>query len=301
MISYLTLVLLVVVILSLLILSSYNISNEINISNIKKKIKYKDDDPINNVNILGTHDSLTYKINNYFSPFGKTQQLDLKSQYNVGARFFDLRFKKKNNELLAFHGIIDLGLNLTQVFDIFVDILKEEGSFIILNIKEEDSPEKIDPESDILKYFIDRNKAEMVIFNSGETIPKISEIQNKIFFSNIIQTQKQFGFTVWKYNTIFETYNLKIEDINEGTIDNKISAISDCLAKRDEKKINIIFFSLQTNIYTSIKYISSQIHKNLTKSGLLKNKNGFIFVFDYINNIYSPQNKLIDTITLPAS
>jgi 1-phosphatidylinositol phosphodiesterase len=300
MVLYLIITILILIVLSLIILSSYNIADEMKISNTKKTIKYKNDDLINKVNILGTHDSLTYKINNYFSPFGKTQYLDLKKQYNLGARYFDLRFKKKNKELLAFHGIINLGMTISEAFDIFLELLKEDDSFIILTIKEEDSPEQIDPDADILKYFVDRKKEDIVIFNSGETIPKIGDIKNKIFFINIIKNETQFGFTAWKYNTVFETYNLKIEDVNDTTIDDKISSISDSLKNKNSNKINIIFFSLQTNIYTSIKYISSEIHKRVKDLELLKNKTGFILIFDYINNIYNYQNKLIDSIILPS-
>lgn len=299
MFSYILLIL-ITIILSVVILSSYNIIDNYLISITKKKLKYKDEEQINNINILGTHDSLTYKINNYFSPFGKTQYLDLKTQYNLGARYFDLRFKKKNKELIAFHGIVNLGISISETFEIFLDILKEEDSFVILNIKEEDSPEQIDPNADILKYFVDKKIEDKVIFNSGENIPKISDIKNKIFFINIIKNNTQFGFTAWPYNKVFETYNLRIEDENETTINKKLSTIEDCLKNRSADKINIIFFSLQTNIYTSVKYIASQIHKNVNNSELLKQKKGFIFVFDYINNIYSYQNKLINSIDLPS-
>lgn len=300
MISYLITTILIIIILSLLALSLYNIVDDIQTSTIKRNVKYNDQDQINKVNILGTHDSLTYNINNYFSPFGKTQALDLKRQYNLGARYFDLRFKKVNKELLAYHGIINIGLTMSEVFDTFLDLIQESDSFIVLNIKEEDSPEQIDPNTDILKFFVDRKKDDKVIFNSGSDIPKISDIKNKIFFINIIKNDTQFGFTAWKYNSVFETYNLKIEDVNDTDIDNKISVIKDALKNKDANKINIIFFSLQTNIYTSIKYISSEIHKKVKNLNLLNKQTGFIFVFDYINNIYNYQNKLIDAITLPS-
>lgn len=289
---------LVLIILILVSYSLYNIIDDIKILNLRRDLNYNEENRINDVNLLGTHNSLTYKIHNYFSPFGKTQSLNLQQQYNIGARYFDLRFKKINNELIAFHGVIDLGLNIKEVFDIFFTILKQNNSFILLSVRKEESKEPINIEKDIYTYFIKNDKTEQVLFNNGINIPTIKDLKNKIFFINIYKDDVEFEFISWPYNTIFSKFNLYVEDVNDTSIENKIKLIKEMLIQHRPSCINIIFFSLQTNIYTSIKYISSTIHKKILDSGVLKDKKGFIFVFDYLNNIYSYKNKLITNIML---
>lgn len=277
--------------LLIIILSEYNKKNRI--KQTVTNLNYDENMLLKDVNILGTHDSMSYNINNYFSPFAKTQNFDLQTQYNLGVRYFDLRFKKKENgDVVAFHGIVDLKIKREEIFEFFFNIIKKEKTFIILNILFEDRSMQL--YTDIIKYLQDNNFLPNCIFNNSN-IPKIKNLYNKIFFSNIYEKDDIYKFLIFDYNAININFNIKKEDVNEGSISDKIQILKKVLNERNGNKINIIHFSLQTNIYLSVNYIARKIHKEIENDGILKNKKGFILVFDFVDDLY---NGLINQIEL---
>lgn len=264
------------------------------IFHIKNKLNYNDDDYINKINILGTHDSLTYSIQNYLSPFAKTQSVDIKTQYNLGSRFFDLRFQKKNNKLIAYHGFVNLGITFEYVFLEFLKIIEEENGFVLISIREENDSDYFNIKEDIYNFFVSQNKETKVLFNNG-TVPQIKDLKNKIYFINIVKKNDLYSFISWPYNTVFNSNDLMVQDVNEADIKNKINIIEEFLT-HSENSIKLNFFSIQTNFFQSIKYIADSLQTAIYKNNILKGKRGFVFIFDYIELIYI--NGLINDILL---
>ena len=59
--------------------------------------------------MIATHDSYTYQksnniLINLFSMFWKCQKLDIKKQYELGARVFDVRIYRYKNKWYTAHG-----------------------------------------------------------------------------------------------------------------------------------------------------------------------------------------------------
>lgn len=77
---------------------------------------WTDDSLLGLVPISGTHHSCTYTINNVLSLFAKTQRYSLLEQLNRGVRCLDLRLKKVNGQLWAFHDFVDLNLNWSRIW-----------------------------------------------------------------------------------------------------------------------------------------------------------------------------------------
>ena len=60
--------------------------------------------------MIATHDSYTYQkarniLINLFSMFWKCQKLDIKKQYELGARVFDVRVYRYKNKWYTAHGL----------------------------------------------------------------------------------------------------------------------------------------------------------------------------------------------------
>jgi len=70
------------------------------------------DRPLATYTLPGAHDALTYAFKGWHRRGAKggtvTQVLDLTSQFNLGIRYFDIRVKEKNGELIGFHGMFNL-------------------------------------------------------------------------------------------------------------------------------------------------------------------------------------------------
>ncbi|CAG7853059.1 SubName: Full=Uncharacterized protein {ECO:0000313/EMBL:CCA72524.1} [Serendipita indica DSM 11827] len=73
---------------------------------------------IQNMNIPGTHDSLTWNVPALTSPFTQTQELSLFDQLNYGARFVDLRIGLLDNKIRMYHSsyLLDETAELEDIF-----------------------------------------------------------------------------------------------------------------------------------------------------------------------------------------
>lgn len=87
--------------------------------------------------ILGTHQSLTYTVNNVISLFTKTQKYSLIEQLNRGVRALDIRLKlnAETGLLSAFHDFVDLNLSWSKVWrtlDGWLESFPLEGLIVMI-------------------------------------------------------------------------------------------------------------------------------------------------------------------------
>ena len=97
-----------------------------------------DNTKIVEMSIPGTHDSgATHSL---FDVAGKCQDLSIKSQLNIGVRFFDIRLQLVNDDLNVVHSYVDQKLKFDKVLNDFTSYIKENDSeFLIVSIKKDES------------------------------------------------------------------------------------------------------------------------------------------------------------------
>ena len=129
------------IILGSLMLSTFamipmNYQFEGDLTNWMKKID--DNTLINDISLPGTHDSgATHSI---FDVAGKCQDISIKSQLNIGVRFFDLRLQLIEDEFHIVHSFVKQNLKFNSVMEDLSEFIKKYSSeFIIISIKEEES------------------------------------------------------------------------------------------------------------------------------------------------------------------
>lgn len=234
---------------------------------IKKTIKYflpeknikLTNKNINQIILYGTHNSLTYKINNFFSQFAKTQTLDLQSQIKYGIRFFDLRFKIIDNLLKGFHAFIDLNIDHIEIFNIFINFLKNnKDEFIIITMKNEEFKNHHLISEFLYNNFIKPNNLEsFFLFNTNNWnyIPNINELKNKIFILNHIKTvDNKFLNLPWGNNTDFYNGLIYISDTYKDDNKEKLISYDIFINNCIKDNINIFFSSFQYSNILGIKY-----------------------------------------------
>ena len=106
----------------------------------KNWLKNVDDDAkITEVSLPGSHDSgATHSIADVA---GKCQDISIKTQLEIGVRFFDLRLQLVNDEFKIVHSFVDQNLKFSAVLKDLYSFIKENSSeYLIISIKEEASP-----------------------------------------------------------------------------------------------------------------------------------------------------------------
>lgn len=232
---------------------------------------------LNSLIIPGTHDSITYTIKGLFSPFAKTNYLNIYDQLLIGIRFIDLRCSIDNDEFILHHSFVNLKLSLKEVLDqckLFLD--RHPTEFIIVSIKEEQSSDDF------------ANKMDEFILNGNynwfleSRIPDIDEIRNKFILFSRYNSIYGIHATNWADNAVFETHqipNCAVQDVYNTNVNNKIKLIK----KFNDDYINfdglvLNYTNIQTQIILSIKNTSTMINNkriDFSKS---------IVVLDYANS-----------------
>lgn len=92
---------------------------------------------VSQLSIPGTHDAATGDGTTY--SLGKTQELTLDQQFEIGIRAFDLRPAVRNGDLILCHGVVATTFGWDQVMERFKYYLSAHpGEFIIAFIRHED-------------------------------------------------------------------------------------------------------------------------------------------------------------------
>lgn len=124
---------------------------------------------IQDMNIPGTHDSLTWMVNGISSPFTKTQDLSLFDQLNSGVRFIDLRIGMQNNQIMFFHGSILLD-NTAQLEDVFWGLYywldANPTETILVSIKIDNGDNTVALQQQLYSLFTDTEVADYWIHNN---------------------------------------------------------------------------------------------------------------------------------------
>ena len=199
---------------------------------------------IKNLSIPGTHDSgATHSL---FDVSGKCQDLDIKSQLNIGVRFFDIRLEMRNNKFHIVHSFVDQKLTFKETLEDFVEFIKKYPSeFLIVSIKKENDSKNSSYgfEECLLKYF---NEYKEYISYDNELPELVKDARGKIYILSRYN-DSSIGipaYNEWQDDTTFtmeDFYvqdNYCIEDINE-----KVKDISDTIKYTQESDKYVLNFT----------------------------------------------------------
>lgn len=126
--------------------------------------------PITALNIPGTHDSTTKFC--AFSLFSQTQSLTIEEQLYAGVRYFDMRFRLKNEEFICAHSISDC---------------KVSNGLFAKKLLAEDTVA-------ICKDFLKKNLGETILFQLKEDNTSSGDAFFELFYKKYIQDDKSIWF-----------------------------------------------------------------------------------------------------------
>ena len=184
------------------------------INKVNNNVWMKDVDDnklIYDMSIPGTHDSgATHSIADVA---GKCQDSSIEEQLKMGVRFFDLRLQMVNDEFKIVHSFVDQKLYFNVVLKDLTNYIKKYNSeFLIISIKEEESPKNS------TKDFEELLLHNMSIYNDvicyDEVLPKtLKEARGKIYImSRYSQTVGIDAYVGWLDSTTFELNDMYIQD-----------------------------------------------------------------------------------------
>lgn len=202
------------IILGSLMLSTFamipiNYQFEGDLTNWMKKID--DNTLINDISLPGTHDSgATHSI---FDVAGKCQDISIKSQLNIGVRFFDLRLQLIEDEFHIVHSFVKQNLKFNSVMEDLSEFIRKYSSeFIIISVKEEES--SVDSTLSFYEAFErDLKKYEDVISLETKMPDTIKEARGKIHLMSRINVDYGIpAYFGWHDSTSFEMGDVYVQD-----------------------------------------------------------------------------------------
>ena len=148
-----------------------------------------DETNITSLSIPGTHDTMTYEIENQRL---ECQNWNLSVQMEAGLRYFDIRARLKDDELKIYHTSGDTGFSYEDVLLRMCDFLETNPSeTIVMRLKEEGVPlghNTITFEEAFNKYRDSRTSTKTCVSShlyqpntTDATIPTLGALRSKIF------------------------------------------------------------------------------------------------------------------------
>ncbi|MGL6176521.1 MAG: phosphatidylinositol-specific phospholipase C domain-containing protein [Vibrionaceae bacterium] len=138
----------------------------------------EDGKPLSAISIPGSHNSLA----RYGGDVPQTQSLDIKTQLEMGIRYFDARFKYRSNELYAYHGIISQHTTFDEFLNDVSNFLDAYPSETVL-IRMQNEGGAAEHEREFFARFkqvLDNYRHNNAIPDSNN--PKLGEIRGKFVF-----------------------------------------------------------------------------------------------------------------------
>ncbi len=183
--------------------------------------------PITAISMPGTHDSATrYASANIIS---RTQKMSILEQLYSGARYFDMRLKMENKNIIDVHGIINCktgygllakDLNVSEVVaECKYFLSKNPGETILFLMKDSGSKNKTELYSTFYDEFISKNPDLWFVQNR---VPTLDEVRGKIVilrdaeidFSRFDNSNSGINFMTYPRITSLKTDEFKLCPIN---------------------------------------------------------------------------------------
>ncbi len=283
--------------------------------------KINDSTPISCINLPGTHDSCTCRVQ--FSFIAKCQNQTIENQLNSGVRFLDIRVEKEGNKLKLVHDIADCKNPESRGKKLLLDdVLKDCKKFlcknpsetILFSYKRDDGPNQ----EETFDLFFENYLKNDPVWYTENRIPVLKEVRGKIVLlnrDNIDKSNKNYtdfntgiNLSTWIYQkeTTERIYEVAEHLSRDGTATEKALKIQDLYGLTPQKKwelaarpflenppefngVLITFFSCVSLFYNP-KRSAKYINKKLEKTTLKKAKKYGWIILDY------PTKKFINEI-----
>ena len=166
---------------------------------------------INELSIPGTHDSGA--LHSIFDVSGKCQDINIKTQLNIGVRFFDLRLQLVNYEFKIVHSFVDQNLSFTSVMkDLSSFIRSNSSEFLIISLKKEESD--VNSSKSFKDALLDEltNYDDVLCFDS--LLPKtLKEARGKIYIIDRYDLSVGISaYSGWVDSSTFTINDLYVQD-----------------------------------------------------------------------------------------
>lgn len=147
--------------------------------------KLRDDLPVWQIAMPGTHDSSTFGIARYARFAATTQDKDFEEQWKIGVRCFDFRVRNKGNEAKMFHGFIPCEQTFKSAAKrvMMLAAKSKETTFIAINTEDNDMAD-----GGHLKRLVTYCTIGLVEF---DTTPLDEESTRKYIYNDLIALEKE--------------------------------------------------------------------------------------------------------------
>ena len=147
-------------------------------------MSYQDSRKISEINLFGTHDSLTAYVD--MEKVCRCQSLTLREQFSLGVRLIDVRLNKKNDGFYLVHSLADcyedkekkIPMSFSFVLKECLDFLgKNPDEFIVMSVKQDRGIQNRFFFPAFYRKYIKGNEEKWYL---GAEIPSVSECKGKI-------------------------------------------------------------------------------------------------------------------------
>lgn len=165
--------------------------------------------------LVGTHNTLTYTINNALVMLVKTQRLPLRRQLDRGVRVLDLRFRLLDDgRLVAYHGFVDLGVEWWRVWRELDDWLHRHPNDSVYLVVRDES-ERGEHELVLRRVFVEANGK---LLDNGDHWRRAltSPPRGRAL---VLNYDRDHGAIPWRDNAEFIVGGVRVSDVYDTGMD----------------------------------------------------------------------------------
>ncbi|KAL1899330.1 hypothetical protein Cpir12675_001528 [Ceratocystis pirilliformis] len=176
-----------------------------------------DNTPLSSLSIPGTHNSMTYNMDNYFL---EGQNAPLDKQLAGGIRYIDITCLPVGDKLMVYHGLLETGYSLEDALTVVYDFLYQHPrEAVILRLQRSTSLEKTQVFTDLLRKYLSSetpigSRAAQYVYHRGgaetTTLPTLGEIRGKLFILQDFDSKPKGVFGLPWSSSLISSYHCKI-------------------------------------------------------------------------------------------
>ncbi|UXI70166.1 phosphatidylinositol-specific phospholipase C domain-containing protein [Tahibacter amnicola] len=134
---------------------------------------------LRDMSLPGTHDTMTYDLDNYDS--AQTQAKSLAQQLAAGVRVLDIRCRRINNRFHIYHGFVTTHFNFDDVLLTVTDFLADHPSeTVLMRIKPEGNESSTMSFEDVFDTYVDDSRYTNYFWRGTSTGVTLGDVRGKI-------------------------------------------------------------------------------------------------------------------------
>ncbi|KAL2885119.1 1-phosphatidylinositol phosphodiesterase [Ceratocystis lukuohia] len=176
-----------------------------------------DNTPLSSLSIPGTHNSMTYNMDNYYL---EGQNVPLAKQLAGGIRYLDITCLPVGDKLMVYHGLHETGYSLEDALAPIYNFLhRHPHEAVILRLQRSSSLERTKVFTDLLRKYLTPETvigsyADKYVYNRGgakiTTLPTLGEIRGKLFILQDFGSKPSGVFGLPWSSPLISSYHCKL-------------------------------------------------------------------------------------------